>query len=416
MLRKLILNFKFALRGLKQNKLRSILTLLGILIGIGSVIGLLSIGKGAEADIVSGMETLGTDIVTVNPGVAFTPGAGLRSMGGASSSLNDRMNQDSEGGVLTLDDFEFLEDNLDSSDVDAISPVITARRDVVWQEEEYSLTVNGVNSYYKEVYDLEVDSGRFLTESDVEGGEMVVVLGSDVLEGDADDFVSHEITIDDDSYTIVGVLKGSEESLFGSDPDNQIFFPYTTAGTTDVSSIVIKASDDDVVGKLSEEINERLSDFRNLDEDDIDFNIMTVDSLVDQIQGMTSTMTMLLACIAAISLLVGGIGISNVMLITVTERTREIGIRKAVGAKRMDILMQFLFEAILLTLIGGILGIGFGYLLGILAKIYIGFSPLVTVDSVLLATSISIVIGVAFGFIPAITASKLNPIEALRYE
>ncbi|MBU0671116.1 ABC transporter permease, partial [Patescibacteria group bacterium] len=273
--------------------------------------------------------------------------------------------------------------------------------------------------------DLQLKNGRFFSANDVNDNRNVAVLGSDAAEElfsgqNMGEILGEYFLIGNSKFRVVGVLDSRGTTAFGNQ-DNEIFIPYTTAAnkifkTDNFSSIQFKVADINLMNVTVAQVKEKFADFRNVELDDADFSIFTSEDLLSLANQVTGIFTTLLASIAAISLLVGGIGISNIMLVSVTERTKEIGLRKAVGAKKKDILIQFIIEAIILTLLGGILGIILGILLGWIIGYFTDVDFAITVSSISLATGVSIAIGLIFGFAPAYKASKLDPIDALRYE
>ncbi len=425
MFKRIFLNLKFAVKGVSENKLRSLLTLLGILIGIGAVIALTSLGEGAQSEIISGLESLGTNVITINPGEGF----GFTSNRAENEEFRPGQNfnrngpttqQNGEISTLSIDDYNYLRKEKKLDRIEFISPIVTTNETIKYKNAKKEYTVKGVSEQYNRMYTLRLSEGRFIEKNDIKEKNRVAVLGVSIFKKKKINLNS-EIIIDGKKFKVVGLLQKSEETLFGNDIDNEIYVPYTKAPGYDskeknISTIALSVFDENDVEETVKRIENKLADFKKKNDDESKFNVISVLALVSQVEEITDTFTLLLVGIAAISLLVGGIGISNVMLITVTERTREIGIRKAVGARRSDILIQFLFESIILTLIGGAAGIVFGRFLGKFAGRLLELPTIVTIESILLATGISVFIGILFGFIPANTASKKNPIEALRYE
>ena len=412
-------NIRFSLQGLGSNKMTSFLTLLGIIIGIGSVIGLMSIGQGAQQSIIGELEGLGTDIVTISAGASLYGDSDEMmsdpsDMPDPGSRLNEFSNAINDVAPITLNDYLFLKDE-GIENIDKVSFTIASPSDVYIEDDDSKerISVVGTDIDFKDIYTLSLESGEFFSQDDIDSESMVVVLGSEVLLNQGRK-IGGSVNINGEDFKIIGILGQQDETLLGSSPNTEMYIPYSVVYDEKISSIVVHVIDDEILADTTEIINTKLSEFRGVDEPD--FSILSIQSLISSVTMITDIFTMLLSAIAAISLLVGGIGISNVMLITVTQRTREIGIRKAMGARRSDILIQFLTEAIFLTLIGGMLGIGFGYLLAFIAQRLIDIPALVTFSSVLMAVGISVGIGLVFGILPANKASKLNPIDALRYE
>jgi len=395
--------------GVITHKLRSFLTILGIVIGVGAVIILMSVGRGAEADIISRIETLGSDLITVRPG-SFTFG-GIR--GGVSQTL-------------TMEDAEAISEQV--SHISAIAPSYSSNLQLVVGGENTNASVSGVTPEYMLVNNLELASGTFFSEQDYQRGAKVVVLGADVAEtlfGDASP-IGQQMRMGTIIVRAVGVLE-SKGAMMGS-PDAAIYIPLTAMqqtvaqprtaqGDRIVSSIALTVSDEEQSEYVVEEITSLLRTRHQLGAlDDDDFNILSIEELASTISEAIGTMTLLLGAIAAISLLVGGIGVMNIMLVSVLERTREIGIRKALGARERDIWGQFLIEAAFLSFAGGIIGIIFGWGVSYLISSMGIIATVVTPDIVILAVSVSVGIGLFFGFYPAWNASRLNPIDALRSE
>jgi len=397
--------------GISTHKLRSFLTMLGIVIGVGAVIILMSIGKGATAEILANIESMGSDLVTIRPGASFGFG-GVRTAGGAAN--------------LTLEDAEAIAEQVPY--ISAVAPNYSSGLQLVVGGENTNAQVTGTTPEYMAVNNLEVASGAFFTEYDYQRGAKVAVIGSNIKEtlfGDSDP-IGQQMRMGGNIVRVVGVLESKEVIMGG--PDDAIFIPLTAMqqmvaqprtaqGEQVVSSISLTVSDEEQSNYVVEEITSLLRSRHRLgalDEDD--FSIMSIQEIAETISQATGTMTLLLGAIAAISLLVGGIGVMNIMLVSVLERTREIGIRKALGAQEHDIWIQFLIEAALLTLTGGIIGVIIGWLVAYFISSLGLMTTIVTADIVILAVSVSVGIGLFFGFYPAWNASRLNPIEALRSE
>jgi len=412
---KFVDSFFIAIRSLVANKLRSSLTMLGIIIGVGAVIALMSIGRGAEASITATFEQMGTNVINV---VSKTPGVStLAAM--TYSNLS-----------LTLDDAEAIE-RLPL--VTMVAPVNENYVDVATSEESTVAAVEASTPEFEVVYDYPAEFGRFITEQDVKSRASVVVLGSEIAEDlfDTEDPVGQEVKILGRDFTVVGVLEAKGGQMMGVSMDSIIVVPITTyqvrlfprqtiRGEDAVMSLSVQVADsvynDEVSGEITELLRKR---HRIADDEDEDFMIITMEQALGLMQQVTGIFTIVLGAIASISLLVGGIGIMNIMLVSVTERTREIGVRKAVGARRRDILMQFLIEAATLSAVGGGIGIVGGWFVSyLISQIDTGDIPLnavVTPDIVILAISVSVFIGLASGIYPAMRAASLNPIDALHY-
>jgi putative ABC transport system permease protein len=395
--------------GVITHKLRSFLTILGIVIGVGAVITLMSVGRGAEEQILSNIQSLGSNLITVSPG-SFTFG-GIR--GGMSQTL-------------TMEDTQAIAEQVPN--ISAIAPSYSSNLQLVYGDSNTNSQVTGTTPEYMSVNNLEIASGSFFSYDDYQRGSKVVVIGSNVAETLFSDSnaIGEQMRMGTIIVRVIGVLE-SKGFMFGSSDDavyipltamqQTVAQPRTAQGGRIVSSISLTVSDESQTQNVIDSITSVLRTQHHLAitaEDD--FNIMSTEEIASSLSEAIGTMTLLLGAIAAISLLVGGIGVMNIMLVSVLERTREIGIRKALGARERDIWGQFLIEAAFLSFAGGIIGIiggwGVSYLL---TKMEI-MTTLVTPDIVILAVSVSVGIGLFFGFYPAWNASRLNPIEALRSE
>ena len=403
--------FSTAWVGVITHKLRSFLTILGIVIGVAAVITLMSIGKGAEARIISNIESMGSDLVTIRPG-AFTFG-GVRSAAGGAASL-------------TMEDAAAISERVPN--VASVAPSYSSNLQVVVGGQNMNSQVTGVTPEYMSVNNLELADGAFFTEYDYQRGAKVAVLGSEVKETlfGGTNPVGQQMRMGSIVVRVIGVLE-SKGGMMGS-PDDTILIPLTAMqqtvaqprtaqGERVVSSIALSVSDETQANSVVAEITSLLRTRHQLSpSDDDDFRIMSMEELASTLSEAIGTMTLLLGAIAAISLLVGGIGVMNIMLVSVLERTREIGIRKALGARERDIWIQFLIEAAFLTFSGGIIGVIVGWVVSYIVSSTGVMTTLVTADIVILAVSVSVGIGLFFGFYPAWNASRLNPIEALRFE
>ncbi len=398
--------------GLSTHKLRSFLTILGIVIGVASVITLMSVGKGATASILENIQNMGSDLITIRPGASFGPG-GVRGVGGSTQTL-------------TLEDAEAIAEQV--TYVSAVAPSSSSNLQIVVGGENTNSQVTGVTPEYQVVQNLEIAQGAFFTEYDYQRGAKIAVLGSNVAEtlfGEVSP-VGQKMRMGSIIVTVIGVME-SKGAGFNS-PDDAVLIPLTALqqavaqtrtaqGEKVVSSIALTVSDEEQADSVVEEITSLLRDRHRLWSGvDDDFSIMSMQEIAEAMQETSQTLTILLGAIAAIALLVGGIGVMNIMLVSVLERTREIGIRKALGARERDIWLQFLIEAASLTFVGGIIGVIVGWVVSFFVDYSGLMTTVVSADIVILAVSVSVGIGLFFGFYPAWNASRLNPIEALRSE
>jgi len=397
--------------GVASHKLRSSLTILGIVIGVAAVIALMSIGRGAEADIVSRIEGLGSNLITISPG-AFTFG-GVRSAAGSVQTL-------------TQEDATVISEQV--AYVDVVAPSYSTNLQLVVGGENMNSRVTGITPGYMQAYNLNLADGAFISEYDYQRGAKVAVLGSNVAETlfEGTDPVGQQMRMGSNIVRVIGVLE-SKGGMMGSSDDailipltalqQMVAQPRTSQGERVVSSIALTVTDEEQASYVVEEITNLLRDHHQLGPGvDNDFRITSMEEISSTLSETIGTLTILLGAIAAISLLVGGIGVMNIMLVSVVERTREIGIRKALGARERDIWGQFLIEAILLTFTGGIIGVIIGWVVSYIVSSMGLVTTLVSADIVILAVSVSVGIGLFFGFYPAWNASRLNPIEALRAE
>ena len=400
--------FKIAARALVRNKLRAILTMLGINIGVASVIAMLAIGEGSKRSITDEMSSMGTNMIMIMPNMQMRGGVSL----GASSSM-----------ALKMSDVEAIRN--EAVYLSEVSPQVTASGQVIYGNQNTLTTVYGVSEEYLSIRKLTIASGRVFTSNEVRGMSKVCILGTTVVEdlfGEDADPVGVTIRIKNLPFTVIGVLEDKGESGMGQDQDDLILAPYTTvqrriAAIDYINGIYASAVSEEKSTPAADEVSEILRRTHKLKEsEEDDFRVMSQSELLETVSSITDIMTYLLGAIAGISLLVGGIGIMNIMFVSVTERTREIGLRMSIGGRGQDILKQFLVESIILSILGGALGVIFGYLIAKGAGSLMNMNPFVTTRSVVLAFAVCFIIGVFFGWYPARKAANLNPIDALRYE
>lgn len=395
-----------AIKALRGNILRTALTMLGIIIGIASVILIISLGQGASESITSQVSSLGSNLIFVEPG--------NQQPGRPPTTTN----------TLTYEDSVALTDKARLPDVGAVSAQVLTQAEVVTNGQNKNASIQGVGEAYADIYSLEIDQGEFIAQEDVTGYGRVAVLGPDIvadLFGEDANPIGETITIKSRSFRVIGVTKAKGSSGF-TNPDETIYVPVTTAmkillGQDSVQAILAQAATAEKVEEAQEEIESLLLDQHNITDPTLaDFTLTSSKDALSIVNNVTGILTGLLSGIAAISLVVGGIGIMNIMLVTVTERTKEIGLLKAIGAKRKDILTQFLIEAIVLTVSGGIAGIILGVSLSFLITRFLPIPFVFQPIAILLAVGVSTIVGVVFGIYPAQRAAKLSPIDALRYE
>jgi putative ABC transport system permease protein len=403
-------NIVEALDSLSSNKVRSGLTILGIVIGVAAVIAMLGVGQGAQDAITGSISGIGTNLLFVFPG-NFTQ-------------------EVRNGKPLTLSDVRTIADPLNAPHVSAVAPAIEASAVVTYGSEQANPFIDGVTPEYTTLRNYELLEGEFINESHDLGRASVALIGVDVADklfDRRDGIVGESIRINGQPFRVIGVLGPKGGGSFGSQ-DNVILVPYSTAQTRlvrgsseRVDILLVQVVDNESVTAASEEISLILRSRHRTELGADDFTVFSQDDFVQTAATITGVLTIFLGGIAAISLLVGGIGIMNIMLVSVTERTREIGLRKALGARKRDILIQFLTESALLSLLGGVIGIAFGWLIAfivgrIAAASNTPFEPSIGIDAILLATIFSTAIGLFFGIYPANRAASLEPVEALRYE
>ncbi|MBQ2612090.1 ABC transporter permease [bacterium] len=401
---------KMAIVSLKVNKMRSALTSLGIIIGVSAVIIMLAVGTGSSQKIAKDMESMGSNLLMIRSASATS--------GGVRMGMGTRP-------TLTLKDTEAIAKNCRG--LLAIAPYSSEAKQLTYGNQNWSTSIGGTTADYLFIRNYEIASGRNFLPEDIQNASKVVIIGNTVateLFGDVDP-IGKTMRIGNVPFNIIGLLKTKGQSGMGMDQDDLAFIPITTAqrrvfGTSfpgTVTMINVKAQNDEVLNSLQTEIEELLRQRHHIGKtQDDDFEVRNLSEMQETIKSSARTMSILLGAIASVSLLVGGIGIMNIMLVSVTERTKEIGIRMAIGAKASDIRIQFLIESFILSIIGGLIGVLTGVIGSYLVKIFAGTSIAITSSSIILSLGFSGFIGVIFGYYPAYKASLLNPIDALRYE
>ena len=399
-------SFLMAWASLIANKMRSILTMLGIIIGVAAVIALVSIGNGVKQDIQNSISSLGSNLLMVMPGAPRTPG--VRPSAGSMKSLK-------------VSDYEAIA-KLDG--VKAASPMTNGTYVVIYQNKNWTTSVSGVNANYLDVNNWSMKSGRFLSDKNIQNRERVAVVGKTVVKnlfGDENP-VGAEIRVKNIPFRIIGVLNSKGSGAMGNDQDDMVIIPYTTAmerveGVDYLRMIYVVGKDENGIDRLQSDIENLLRVRHGIKDTNLDdFNIQNMNSIMETMEETTGTLTLFLGAVAAISLVVGGIGIMNIMLVSVTERTREIGVRKALGATYSVIVTQFLIEAVVISLMGGIIGIILGIGSSKLIGMASGMSTVISIPTIVMSFAFSMAIGLIFGIYPARKAAKLNPIDALHYE
>ncbi|MFA7289983.1 MAG: ABC transporter permease [Melioribacteraceae bacterium] len=399
---------KVAISAIKRNKTRSFLTMLGIIIGVASVIAMLAIGEGSNTSIQEQISSMGTNLINVMPA--------SKNSGGVQQGRS--MSQ-----TLVVADVDFIRQNSDL--IKAVSPQVESSGQVIFGSNNWPTQIYGGNEEFTYIKKYDVATGRTFSSLEIKSAAKVCLLGQTVVDnifGDDIDPIGQVIRFEKIPFIVVGILEEKGENTFGQDQDDIILAPYTTVikrvtRQTYLRAIVMSAVAEDQIDETSTQIEEviRLS-HKLKDGEENDFEIRTQAELISTFGSVSEMMLVLLGSIAAISLIVGGIGIMNIMYVSVTERTREIGLRLAIGGKGKDILMQFLLEAIILSVIGGILGVAMGILASKAVETIMGWPILITSDAILLSFLFCSLIGVFFGWYPARKASALDPIEALRHE
>ena len=430
-MKRILENIKIAFKSLGLNNLRSFLTMLGIIIGVGSVVAIMSVGAGAEASITENIQSMGTNVITITPGreqvfagnreVRMEPNS-EQGRGFMINRFGDNEEEEIVAGELYLEDVDALKEK--AKLLNEVVPVLSGFNSTFsYMSWSGNVSITATTEDYLSLQSYEMDKGSFFTASDVSNSSNVVILGYNVVTnyfGKANP-VGEEVKINGKNFTVMGILK-SAGSTFGMSPDDSVYIPITTAqnkiyGVDTVDQIMAKVESEEVMDQAIDEAKATLRvQHHILPGESNDFEIRSSTQLLEIASSVTDILIITLTSIAAISLLVGGIGIMNIMFVSVTERTREIGIRKAIGAKNRDILVQFLTESVVLSLSGGIIGVGFaGFVTWILGT-FTTLSSLITAFPIILALSFSTVIGLVFGILPAMRAARLNPIDSLRHE
>ena len=396
-----------ALTSLYANKMRSLLTMLGIIIGVGAVIALVSVGMGVRSNVTSSIASLGSNMLIVSPGSSNR--GGVR---GAAGSMQ----------TLKYDDAKAIKDKI--KNIDFVSPSVSSSYQIVYGNNNWKTSVQGVTPEFMSIRSLTIGYGSFVSTDDMNKRNRVAVIGTTVASNlfAKDNPVGKNIRINNQPYKVIGLLESKGQSSVGQDQDDVIYIPLTTAqermlGITYVQSINVQVSSQEKMEQVQAEIENLLRSRHHIvaGKDD-DFHVRNLTSLMETVNQSTSMLTLLLGAIAGISLIVGGIGIMNIMMVSVTERTREIGIRKALGATFMNIMTQFLIESMVIGIIGGIIGIVFGCAASKIIAQLGDFTTVITITPIIISFIFSVGIGLFFGIYPARKAAKLDPIEALRYE
>ncbi|CAL8974496.1 Macrolide export ATP-binding/permease protein MacB [Propionicimonas sp. T2.31MG-18] len=415
-------SLRFAWRGVTANKVRSALTMLGVLIGVAAVIVLVAVGNGASRSVTSTLSSLGTNTLTVTPGTSTT--SGLLGLRRTEVSTGTEAGTRTRPASLTSEDAAALADPRLATDVTAAAAVVSPAGVVATYSgasHQIASTI-GTTSTYLAISNDQVSAGRTFTATDEQAHARVVLVGTSVAEAlgvePAEALLGHDIELNGTPFTVIGILveKGSAGAR---DSDDRVIAPLTAvqdriSGYGDLSSIAVQAGSADTVTDAQAQVEAILDQRHRTSSEDRDFTVITSASMLSAASSITGTLTIMLGAIAAISLLVGGIGVMNIMLVTVTERTREIGVRKAIGADRSEIILQFLIEATLLSVIGGLAGMALGALL---CQVRIaGFQLVIDPWSVLIAFGFALAVGLFFGIYPATRAAALRPIDALRHE
>ena len=401
--------FKIALKAINSNKMRSFLTMLGIIIGVGSVIAMLAIGQGSKVSIQKQISEMGSNMIMIHPGADRGPG-------GARMSSDDMQ-------TLTLTDYQTIVEQ--NRYLSAVSPYVSSGGQLIYGNNNYQSSVSGVSLDYLTIRQLTVEQGEMFTEADIKSSAKVCVVGKTIVDNlfpSGSDPVGQVIRFNKIPMKIVGVLKSKGYNSMGMDQDDIVLMPYTTVmkrmlAQTYLSSIYASAITENMTEKAIDDVTDILRNNHKLkDGEDDNFSIRSQEEISSMMNSTTDMMTTLLACIAGISLVVGGIGIMNIMYVSVTERTKEIGLRMSVGARGIDILSQFLIESVLISVTGGIIGVIMGVVASFILKSILHWPISIEAWTVALSFLVCSITGVFFGWYPAKKAANLDPIEALRYE
>jgi putative ABC transport system permease protein len=397
---------KLAWQSILKNKMRTLLTMLGIVIGVGAVIVMVAVGNGAQSQIEASISSLGTNLIIVSPGSSAQGGVSQGAGTFNRLSVADAEKLKAEGTTLA-----------------AVSPLVTTRLVVIGPAGNWRTSINGVSPDYFTIRDWSLTSGEPFIDADVKAARKIAVIGATVANNlfPGADAVGAQIQIGHVPFTVTGVLTAKGQNATGSDQDDVILMPYTTAqnrlsGNVRLGQILVSSISASDIPAAQSEISAIMRESHRLGDNPDDFTVRNQTEIAKAATSTTSVMSGLLAAIASISLLVGGIGIMNIMLVSVTERTREIGIRMAIGARGADVLTQFLVESVVMSILGGIVGLGVGFAGSLLLAHFTGWSTAVPASAVVIAVGFSAAVGVFFGYYPARKAAALNPIEALRYE
>jgi putative ABC transport system permease protein len=395
-----------AWRSILKNKMRTLLTMLGIVIGVGAVIVMVAVGQGAQSQIEKQISSLGTNLIIIVPGGTQTAGVSQGAQAFSRLTIDDATKLKQEGTLIA-----------------GVSPVVQTRLVVIGPEGNWRTSINGVSPDFFTIRDWALSSGEPFTDVDVRSGRKIAVIGATVAKNlfPGSDPVGANIQIGRQPFTVSGVLQAKGQNATGADQDDVILMPYTTAqsrlsGNVRIFQILASTTSPADIVPAQAEITAIMHESHKLGDNADDFTVRNQTEIAKAATSTTSVMSGLLAAIASVSLLVGGIGIMNIMLVSVTERTREIGIRMAIGARGSDVLTQFLVESVVMSILGGIVGLAVGYAGSMLLGRLAGWATVVPVSAVFIAVGFSAGVGVFFGYYPARKAAALNPIQALRYE